>query len=220
MIQTNKATRPPQNESRWPPSVWGVSSTVKNTRIHYNILCNLSSTSSHHRETDQWCARYSSKSPLFESHSVPCGCLATPLQHNILWINRVKRDRCLLKTTSQGCSPIINAFSRHCSNKKPLIYYNAASQKKRTKKKETHDKQTGCKKQTRKTESKCVLVLLVAPSDVAGCGQGRWGTLYFICNANMSMGIRDTFFIPDLMCISGHRRHTHTLLYMKHWFVA
>ncbi len=66
---------------------------------------------------DRWYAHCSSKSPLFQSHSVPCGCLATPLQHNILWINRVKRDRCLLKTTSQGCSPIINAFSRRCSNK-------------------------------------------------------------------------------------------------------
>lgn len=49
------------------------------------------------------------KSPLFESHSFPCGCLATPLQHNIVRINRVKRDRCLLKTTSQGCSPIMAA---------------------------------------------------------------------------------------------------------------
>lgn len=54
--------------------------------------------------------------PLFESHSFPCGCLATPLQHNILWINRVKRDRCLLKTTSQGCSPVIDAFSRRCGD--------------------------------------------------------------------------------------------------------
>lgn len=30
------------------------------------------------------------KSPLIESHSFPCGCLATPLQHNIVRINRVK----------------------------------------------------------------------------------------------------------------------------------
>lgn len=53
------------------------------------------------------------KSPLFESHSVPCGCLATPLQHNILWINRVKRDHCLLRTTSQGCAPIILSALQH-----------------------------------------------------------------------------------------------------------
>lgn len=52
---------------------------------------------------------HSCKSPLFESHSFPCGCLATPLQHNIVRINRVKHDRCLLKTTSQGCSPIMEA---------------------------------------------------------------------------------------------------------------
>lgn len=52
--------------------------------------------------------------PLFESHSFPCGCLATPLQHNILWISGVKRDRCLLKPTSQGCSPVIHAFFWRC----------------------------------------------------------------------------------------------------------
>lgn len=57
------------------------------------------------------------KSPLFEYRSFPCGCLATLLQHNIVRINRVKRDRCLLKTTSQGYAPIINACSQHSSNK-------------------------------------------------------------------------------------------------------
>lgn len=44
------------------------------------------------------------------------GCLATALQHNIVWINSQKRDHCLSKTVSQGCSPFIT-FSRHQSNK-------------------------------------------------------------------------------------------------------
>lgn len=82
---------------------------------HQDIISKVAKPS-HDRKGDQY-AHCSSKSPLFESHSVPCGCLATPLQHNILRINRVKRDRCLLTTTSQGCSPITNAFSQHCSNK-------------------------------------------------------------------------------------------------------
>lgn len=75
------------------------------------------------------------KSPLFESHSFPCGCLATPFQHNIVRITRAKRDRCLLKTTSQGCFPIMeSALSTAAISASDLIQVSS---------KKAHKKQAG-----------------------------------------------------------------------------